>query len=65
MALNSQIFLHLLNDYFGAIKVEALSHDKSLLLPSAADESHLRPFSTQAASLLINLPMNWVILCAQ
>lgn len=58
MALDSQVFLHLLNDSFGAITMEALSHDKCLLLPSAANKRHLRPFSTQAASVLMSLPMN-------
>lgn len=45
--------------------VESLSHDKSLLRPSAANKRHLRPSSTQAASLLMILAMNWVIICDQ
>lgn len=65
MALHSQVFLSLLNGCFGAILVVALSHGKPLLLPSAANERHLRPSSTQAAFFLRNVPMNQVIICAQ
>lgn len=36
MALHLQIFLQLLNDWFEAIMVQGLSHDKSLLLQMRA-----------------------------
>lgn len=41
MVLYLQIFLQLLNICFEALMVETLSHDKSLLLPSAANESNI------------------------
>lgn len=41
MVLHLQIILQLLNELFEAIMVEALSHNKSLLLPSAPNESNI------------------------
>lgn len=44
--------------------IAALSHHKSLLPSSTAIKTHLRAFSTQAASLPMSLPVNWVIFYA-
>lgn len=49
---------------FGTMRLEALSHDKSLLPPSAVTKRHLRSLSPLAAFFLTILSMNWVILYA-
>lgn len=49
---------------FGTMRLEALSHDKSLLPPSAVTKRDLRSLSPLAALFLMILSMNWVILYA-